>query len=152
VAFFEWKPICAGFLSLVIILWGVWYLTPLSSIFQLYRGQFYWSKKPEFPEKTTDLSHVMGKLLSHNVLSSTPVASCYYMYFHWRSNYQEHKFIGSENTMYMVVVIIWTIYTQFQFSRLTTRFSDNMRSFWVEANMCRFFIVSLYLYFRLRYS
>jgi hypothetical protein len=42
-------------------------LMSISTIFQLYYGgQFYWWKKPEYREKTTDLTHV--KLTNFHII------------------------------------------------------------------------------------
>jgi hypothetical protein len=62
---------------------GLWCLTPLSKISQLYRGgQLYWWRKPEYLVKTTDLSqftdnfyHIIIRMKNERIQRKTSCTS-----------------------------------------------------------------------------
>ena len=97
------------------ICWSVlWCLTPLSTIFQLYRGgQFYWWMKPEeYPMKTTDsksptnLSHnvvhlAMSGIRTHNVSCiDPPLAETNIL---WRDQYKNSQLMS----LLLIICFIW---------------------------------------------
>ena len=70
------------------------YLTPLSTIFQLYRvGQFYWWRKPEYPEETTNL-----------IWERSAYIKIYYCSFYSVQQYIFSQYVWSERPFIMKAI------------------------------------------------
>jgi len=72
---------------------GLWYLNLLSTIFQSYcGGQFFWWSKPEYPEKTSELSQVIMLYRVQTLKCVLPFS--YFVY----CNYIRWRFISWKKT------------------------------------------------------
>jgi len=71
---------------------------PLSTIFQLYRvSQLYWWRKPEYPEKTTDLPQVTDKI---NAILNVIDLLKYHLFSHFSGLNNKHPKKASESSKF----------------------------------------------------
>jgi hypothetical protein len=93
-----WYKVCLIFDTRYVL----YLLQGMSTIFQLYRGsQFYWWRKTEYPEKTTDLSEVADKIY-HIMLYRVHLAWAGYELTNVSND--RHSCIGSHKSNYHTIM------------------------------------------------
>jgi hypothetical protein len=84
---------------------GLWCLMPFSTIFQLYRGsQFYWWRKPQYPEKIRPFASHWQKL-SH--LFSTIILNLIYLNLNVKTNLSYSQ--GKTRSYKKILVLLFFI-------------------------------------------
>ena len=110
---------------------GLWCLTPLSTIFQLYRGsQIYWWMKSEYPKKATELSQVC---VCFNQTLHLHRADVLYKVTLHQKRIQYNYFVG-KCTIYTYQIrnseLLTIFLTCFAASANTFTFTGNQRTLW----------------------